>query len=110
MSRNRTIMHALFVALATTACAEPKQPEPIEVRVLRASEVAWHQDVGDRNGGFTADGKAVPTLAVWMGIDAIDPGNGGLEVIPGSHASLVGNYNKQIKSQLRETGARTAER
>lgn len=66
--------------------------------------VAWHQDVGDRNGGFTPDGKAVPTLAVWMGIDGIDPENGGLEVIPGSHRRLLGDYNKQIKSGLVEEG------
>ncbi len=69
------------------------------------AEVAWHQDVGDRNGGFTADGKAVPTLAVWMGIDEIDLGNGGLEVIPGSHRQLIGDYNRQIKSGLIESGA-----
>ncbi len=71
------------------------------------AEVAWHQDVGDRNGGFTPDGKAVPTLAVWMGIDAIAPDNGGLEVIPGSHQRLVGDYNKQIKSGLLDSGALT---
>ena len=69
------------------------------------AEVAWHQDVGDHNGGFTPDGKAVPTLAVWMGIDEIDPGNGGLEIIPGSNAALIGDYNKQIKSGLVESGA-----
>ena len=71
------------------------------------AEVAWHQDVGDRNGGFTPDGKAVPTLAVWMGIDAIAPDNGGLEVIPGSHQRLLGDYNKQIKSGLLDSGALT---
>ena len=70
-------------------------------------EVAWHQDVGDRNGGFAVDGKAVPTLAVWMGIDPISPDNGGLEVIPGSHRQLIGDYNKQIKSGLLESGALT---
>lgn len=71
-------------------------------------EVAWHQDVGDRNGGFAEDGKAVPTLAVWMGIDSISPENGGLEVIPGSHRKLIGDYNKQIKSGLLDSGALTA--
>jgi predicted dehydrogenase len=71
------------------------------------AEVAWHQDVGDRNGGFAPDGKAVPTLAVWMGIDEIDPGNGGLEIIPGSHRRLIGDFNKQIKSGLLESGAMT---
>ncbi len=71
------------------------------------AEVAWHQDVGDRNGGFSPEGKAVPTLAVWMGIDAIAPDNGGLEVIPGSHRRLIGNYNKQIKSGLLDSGALT---
>jgi hypothetical protein len=71
------------------------------------AEVAWHQDVGDRNGGFTTDGKAVPTLAVWMGIDEIDPDNGGLQVIAGSHTSLIGDFNRQIKSGLIESGALT---
>lgn len=71
------------------------------------TEVAWHQDVGDRNGGFAGDGRAVPTLAVWMGIDSISPDNGGLEVIPGSHRRLVGDYNKQIKSGLLDSGALT---
>jgi predicted dehydrogenase len=69
------------------------------------TDVAWHQDVGDRNGGFSPDGRAVPTLAVWMGIDAISPDNGGLQVIPGSHRGLVGDYNKQIKSGLVDSGA-----
>ena len=40
-----------------------------------------------------------------MGIDAISPDNGGLEVIPGSHRGLVGDYNKQIKSGLVDSGA-----
>ena len=69
------------------------------------SEVPWHQDVGDRNGGFTADGKAVPTLSVWMAIDEVGPDNGCMLVIPGSHRELVGNYNRQIRSELIETGA-----
>ncbi len=71
------------------------------------SEVAWHQDVGDRNGGFMEDGKAVPTLSVWMAIDKSDMGNGALQVIPGSHLRLVGNYNKHIRSELIESGAVT---
>lgn len=71
------------------------------------AEVAWHQDVGDRNGGFSPDAKAVPTLAVWLGIDSIAPDNGGLEVIPGSHRRLIGNYNKQIRSGLLDSGALT---
>ncbi|MEZ5559132.1 MAG: phytanoyl-CoA dioxygenase family protein [Pseudomonadales bacterium] len=69
------------------------------------TEVPWHQDVGNRNGGFTRDGKAVPTLSVFLAIDEMDLGNGGLEVIPGSHRTLIGNYNKQIRSELIETGA-----
>lgn len=69
------------------------------------SEVPWHQDVGDHNGGFTAGGKAVPTVAVWMAIDETGPENGGLEVIPGSHQTLIGDYNKQLGSRLVESGA-----
>lgn len=69
--------------------------------------VAWHQDVGDRNGGFAANGKPVPTVAVWMALDHVDLGNGGLQIIPGSHKRLIGEYNKQIKSGLVESGALT---
>lgn len=69
--------------------------------------VAWHQDVGNRNGGFATNGKPVPTLAVWMALDVVDLSNGGLQVIPGSHKRLLGDYNKQIKSELVESGALT---
>jgi predicted dehydrogenase len=68
------------------------------------SPVPWHQDVGDHNGGFTADGKAVPTVALWMALDDVGPDNGGLELLPGTHRTLVGDYNKQIHSQLVESG------
>jgi predicted dehydrogenase len=71
--------------------------------------VAWHQDVGNRNGGFASNGKPVPTVAVWMALDKVDLSNGGLQVIPGSHKRLIGNYNRQIRSELVETGALTPE-
>lgn len=71
------------------------------------SEVAWHQDVGNKNGGFAPDGRPVPTIAAWMALDAVDQENGGLELIPGSHKRLIGDYNKQIKSELVENGVLT---
>ena len=37
----------------------------------------------------------------------MDMDNGGLQVIPGSHTRLFGDYNKQIKSGLVESGALT---
>lgn len=78
------------------------------VKLPRArTVVAWHQDVGDKNGGFAADGRPIPTVAVWMALDVVDMDNGGLQVIPGSHTRLFGDYNKQIKSGLVESGALT---
>ena len=64
--------------------------------------IPWHQDVGERNGGFAPDGKAVPTLAVFMAIDEMDLGNGGLEVIPGSHKRLLGDYVNRSNSPIVE--------
>jgi predicted dehydrogenase len=72
------------------------------------ASVAWHQDVGKKNGGFAPDGRPVPTIAAWMALDAVDLENGGLELIPGSHKRLIGDYNKQIKSGLVEKGVLTA--
>jgi predicted dehydrogenase len=67
--------------------------------------IAWHQDVGKRNGGFTPQGDPVPTVAVWMALDDIDLENGGLEVIPRSHLGVIGDYDLQTKSRLVESGA-----
>lgn len=72
-------------------------------------EVFWHQDVGDRNGGFYPDGRPVPAVTVWMGLDKISRENGGLEVIPGSHRSLIGDWKRRIRSELVESGALTEE-
>jgi predicted dehydrogenase len=67
--------------------------------------IAWHQDVGKRNGGFTPEGDPVPTVAVWMALDDVDLENGGLEIIQGSHRGVIGDYDLQTKSRLLESGA-----
>ncbi len=71
------------------------------------NDVAWHQDSGDRNGGYTADGKPVPTVVVWLALDDVDLDNGGMEVIPGSHTRLVGDFDKRIRAELVEKGVIT---
>ena len=70
-------------------------------------DVAWHQDSGERNGGYTPDGKPVPTVVVWLALDDVDLDNGGVEVIPGSHTRLVGDFGKRIRAELVEKGVVT---
>jgi predicted dehydrogenase len=72
-------------------------------------DVAWHQDSGERNGGYTPDGKPVPTVVVWLALDDVDLDNGGVEVIPGSHTRLVGDFDKRIRAELVEKGVVTQE-
>jgi len=67
-------------------------------------DVAWHQDSGARNGGFTPDGKPVPTVVVWLALDDVDESNACVQVIPGSHTRLVGDFSKRIRAELVEKG------
>lgn len=70
---------------------------------------AWHQDVGDRNGGYLPNGDPVQTVTVWMAFDEVDAENGAMQIIPGSHRLLIGDYQKRIKAELLRTGALTDE-
>jgi predicted dehydrogenase len=70
---------------------------------------AWHQDVGQRNGGYLPNGDPVQTVTVWMAFDEVDAENGAMQIIPGSHRLLIGDYQKRIKAELLRTGALTRE-
>ncbi len=72
-------------------------------------EVAWHQDAGENNGGFTADGLPVPTVTVWMAFDEVSEANGAMKIIPRSHLDLVGDFKKRIRAELIEKGVLTQE-
>jgi len=73
------------------------------------TDVAWHQDSGDRNGGYTADGKPVPTVVAWLALDDVDEDNACVQVIPGSHRRLVGDFGMRIRAELVEKGVVTEE-
>lgn len=70
---------------------------------------AWHQDVGERNGGYLPNGDPVQTVTVWMAFDNVNAENGAMQIIPGSHRLLIGDYQKRIKAELLRTGALTEE-
>ncbi len=72
-------------------------------------EIAWHQDVGDTNGGFDADGKPIPTVSAWLALDEVTAANGAMRVIPGTHRRLYGEFNKRIRADLVERGELTEE-
>ena len=71
----------------------------------RADPVPWHQDVGENNGGFRADGSPVPSVTVWLSVDGAEAASGCLRVIPGSHQRLLGNWHAGFHSGLEEGGA-----
>ncbi|MGA7952688.1 MAG: Gfo/Idh/MocA family oxidoreductase [Gloeobacterales cyanobacterium] len=60
----------------------------------------WHQDVGDRNGGYRSDGSPVPTLTVWLSVDGAKAANGTLAVLPGSHRRFYGNWKANFSANL----------
>lgn len=70
---------------------------------------AWHQDVGERNGGYLPNGDPVQTVTVWMAFDQVDAESGAMQIIPGSHRLLIGDYQKRIKAELLRSGALTDE-
>jgi ectoine hydroxylase-related dioxygenase (phytanoyl-CoA dioxygenase family) len=71
----------------------------------RADPVPWHQDIGENNGGYRADGTPVPSVTVWLSIDGASEASGSLRVIPGSHTQLFGDWRHGFHSRLEETGA-----
>lgn len=71
--------------------------------------VPWHQDVGDRNGGYDAEGNPVPTYTVWIALDDVGPEAGPLCVLPGTQNKLYGDYHKNFHAGLVEKGDLTKE-
>lgn len=70
----------------------------------RNEEVPWHQDVGAKNGGYYPDGRPVPSVTCWMALDRVTPENGAVQVLPGSHKRLVGDYRKNFHAELLKKG------
>jgi len=68
-------------------------------------EVPWHQDVGAKNGGYYPDGQPVPSVTCWMALDRVHAENGAVQVLPGSHRRLVGDFRKNFHAELMEQGA-----
>ncbi len=69
------------------------------------STVPWHQDVGHRNGGYFSDGRPVETITAWLALGDIGEENSALQIIPGSHRGLYGDYGKSILAELESTGS-----
>jgi 1,5-anhydro-D-fructose reductase (1,5-anhydro-D-mannitol-forming) len=67
--------------------------------------VAWHQDVGDTNGGYFPDGEPVPSITCWLALDRASAASGALRVIPGTHKHLYGDYRARLRARLVEDGA-----
>jgi ectoine hydroxylase-related dioxygenase (phytanoyl-CoA dioxygenase family) len=66
--------------------------------------VPWHQDVGFNNGGYFEDGQPVPTVTVWLAVDAATEASGAVQVIPGSHRRFFGDWQRSIRANLEEQG------
>jgi predicted dehydrogenase len=72
-------------------------------------EVPWHQDVGAKNGGYYPDGRPVPSVTCWMALDRVSAENGAVQVLPGSHKRLIGDFRKNFHAELLKTRALTKE-
>lgn len=70
----------------------------------RNPRVAWHQDVGAKNGGYYPDGRPVPSLTCWMALDRVTEESGAVQVLPGTHRRLYGDYAKNFRADLLEKG------
>ncbi len=66
--------------------------------------VPWHQDVGESNGGYRADGSPVPSITVWLSVDGATKESGSLRVVPRSHTTFFGNWRSGFNSKLEESG------
>ncbi len=71
--------------------------------------VPWHQDVGDRNGGYRPDGSPVPTVTVWLSLSGATESNGPVLVLPGSHRRFYGNWRQYIHAKLENEASVMAE-
>lgn len=67
--------------------------------------VPWHQDIGQNSGGYRADGSPVPSITVWLSVDGANEQSGSLQLIPGTHTKLFGNWRSGFNSRLEESGA-----
>lgn len=71
--------------------------------------VPWHQDVGERNGGYRRDGSPVPTVTVWLSVNGATEANGPVLVVPGSHRRFYGNWKQYIHAKLESEASVMAE-
>lgn len=71
--------------------------------------VPWHQDVGDRNGGYDKDGNPIATYTVWLALDDVGADAGPLCVLPGTQNTLYGDFEKNFHAELLASGAITHE-
>jgi hypothetical protein len=69
-----------------------------------ADTVEWHQDVGPRNGGCYPDGRPIPTLTIWMSIDGARRADGSVQVLPGSHTRLRGDWRRGYAAGIEGSG------
>ena len=54
----------------------------------------WHQDVGANHGGLFDDGTPIPSFTVWLSLDGADADSGAVALLPGTHRSLLGEWQK----------------
>jgi predicted dehydrogenase len=66
--------------------------------------VPWHQDVALNNGGLREDGSPVPTVTVWLSIDGANREKGAVELLPGSHRQLIGDWKMGLQAWLEDNG------
>ncbi|MDN5871346.1 MAG: Gfo/Idh/MocA family oxidoreductase [Nitrococcus sp.] len=71
----------------------------------KKTTVAWHQDVGERNGGVRTDGAPVPTLTAWLAFDSATRASGAVRIVPGTHRRLLGDWRRSIRAGLEQSGA-----
>lgn len=66
--------------------------------------VDWHQDVGPRNGGCYPDGRPIPTVTIWMSIDGAARADGSVQVLPGTHHELLGDWSRGYSAGIEAGG------
>ena len=64
--------------------------------------VPWHQDVALNNGGLRDDDSPVTTLTVWMSIDGANADKGAVQVLPGTHKELIGEWRLGLQAWLED--------
>ena len=69
-----------------------------------ADTVEWHQDVGPRFGGCYPDGRPIPTLTIWISIDGACRADGSVQVLPGTHTLLLGDWRRGYSAGIEGSG------